>query len=281
MLNKLLDYVSRKPEIYEASTSKFWDDEHISKGMLEAHLNPEWDAATRNHDFITKSVDWIAGVANPEEYPKLLDLGCGPGIYAERFYNKGYDVTGIDFSKRSIDFAINNAKNKELTITFLYQNYLDITYREEFDVITLIYCDFGVLSDQDRSLLLDHVYQALKPGGKFILDVFTPNRYKDRKETKDWYFSEGGFWSEKAHICLNSFYRYDDKGTMLEQTVVITEDSVKCYNIWDHTFTKEELEKDLKKAGFTAVDFYGDVAGARYQPEESLMCAVSTKKGAE
>lgn len=29
MLEKLLDYVSKKPEIYETSTSKFWDDELI------------------------------------------------------------------------------------------------------------------------------------------------------------------------------------------------------------------------------------------------------------
>ena len=71
MLNKLLNYASNKPKIYEPSTSKFWDDEHISKGMLEAHLNPEWDAATRNHQFITKSVEWIASIANPLQYPEL------------------------------------------------------------------------------------------------------------------------------------------------------------------------------------------------------------------
>ena len=41
MFNKLSDYVI-KPELYAPSTGKFWDDEHISKGMLEAHLNPNW-----------------------------------------------------------------------------------------------------------------------------------------------------------------------------------------------------------------------------------------------
>jgi SAM-dependent methyltransferase len=279
MLEKLLEYVSNKPEIYEVSTSKFWDDEHISKGMLQAHLDPEWDAATRNHNFITKSVEWIASIANPVQYPKLLDLGCGPGLYAERFYKKGYHVTGIDYSMRSIEYAISNAKINYFTITYKYQNYLDITYQEEFDVISLIYCDFSVMSNHDRTRLLNSIYQALKPGGKFILDVFTSNQYKDRKETKDWYYNEGGFWSEKPHICLNSFYRYDDRGTMLEQTVVITEDSIECYNLWDHTFTKTELEEDLQKAGFTTVDFYGDVAGDVYKPDGNLICAVAKKKG--
>lgn len=277
MQNKLISYVAKKPTIYEASTSKFWDDEHISKGMLEAHLNPEWDAATRNHKFITKSAEWIASIASPLQYPKLLDLGCGPGLYAERFHQCGYHVTGIDFSRRSIEYANNNAKTKNLPITYLYQNYLDISYQAEFDVITLIYCDFGVLSDQDRSKLLDKIYQALKPNGKFILDVFTPMQFKDRNEYKDWYYSGEGFWSEKDHICLNSFYRYDDQNTMLDQTIVITEDSLECFNMWDHAFTKLELETDLIKAGFTSVDFYGDIAGDVYKPDGSLMCAVATK----
>lgn len=277
MLNKLLNYTSNRPKLYEASTSKFWDDEHISKGMLEAHLNPEWDAATRNHDFITKSADWIASIADSKQNKKLLDLGCGPGLYAERFYKNGFQVTGIDFSKRSIEYAKNSAEKNDFTIEYIYQNYLDITYQEEFDVITLIYCDFSVLSTEDRCKLLQNVYRALKPNGIFILDSFTPNHDQDRKESQIWYRCEGGFWNEKKHLCLESFYRYDDSNTRLKQTVVITEDTVECYNIWDHTFTKTELETDLKKAGFSDVDFYGDVSGAVYDPNGTLMCAVAKK----
>lgn len=278
MLEKLLSYVSKKPDIYEPSTSKFWDDEHISKGMLEAHLNPEWEAATRNHNYVSKSVEWIASIANPMDYKMLLDLGCGPGLYAEKFHKIGYRVTGIDYSRRSIDYAVNNAKLNGLEISYKYQNYLDIIYQEEFDVITLIYCDFSVMSGYDRNRLLRSIYQALKPNGKFILDVFKPKHHEGRKESKDWYYSKGGFWSEKEHICLNSFYRYDERSTMLEQTIVITNDSVECYNIWDHTFDKEELEADLVKAGFDSVDFYGNVAGDVYQSDGNLMCAVAKKK---
>lgn len=97
MYKKLLNYLNR-PAIYENSSAKFWDDEHISKGMLEAHLNPQWDAATRNLEFVRASVDWIDKIAPAKEYNMLLDMGCGPGIYAEYFYLKGYCVTGIDLS---------------------------------------------------------------------------------------------------------------------------------------------------------------------------------------
>ena len=79
MYEKLMDFVRQKPEVYAPGTSKFWDDPHISKQMLKAHLEPEIDSASRKHSFIKKSAAWIAGLKAPEG-SQLLDLGCGPGL---------------------------------------------------------------------------------------------------------------------------------------------------------------------------------------------------------
>lgn len=276
MLNKISNYLV-KPSLYAPSTSIFWDDEHISKGLLEAHLNPDWDAATRKYDFVDKSVKWITSIASPIQYKKLLDLGCGPGIYAERFQNAGYLVTGIDFSKRSIEYAKEQTIKNNSGIKYHYQNYLTLDYIEQFDIITLIYCDYAPLSISDRLILLKKVYQALKPNGKFIFDVFTPRMRKP--ESKNWYYVENtSFWSDKAHLCLESIYQYDDDDkTELSQTIVITEDSVNCYNIWDHYFTKESLIAEIQPIGFTTCEFYGDVAGKEYSDTGETICAVFTK----
>jgi 2-polyprenyl-3-methyl-5-hydroxy-6-metoxy-1,4-benzoquinol methylase len=96
---------SGRPQLFEKGTSNFWDDPHISNHMLESHLNPDWDAATRTHEFIDRSVSWISKIVPSSQYELLLDLGCGPGLYAERFKGAGYSVTGVDFSKRSIEYA--------------------------------------------------------------------------------------------------------------------------------------------------------------------------------
>lgn len=278
MYQKLLDLLTKKPECYAENTNKFWDDEHISKGMLDAHLNPTWDAASRNHAFINRSVEWITRIAPPTIYTKLLDLGCGPGLYAEEFYKKGYEVTGIDYSTRSIEYAQNQSNEKSLNITYHYMNYLDISYNEEFDVITLIYCDFGVLSDCNRKRLLDNIYKALKPNGKLIFDVYTPLQYSDVAESKDWNYYEKGFWSNEPHICLNAHYVYKEINTHLNQTHVITKDKVECYNIWEHTFSIDELQDDLNKAGFESIAFYNDVAGSVYTSDSKIICTVATKE---
>lgn len=276
MFNKLSDYLV-KPKLYTPSTGKFWDDDHISKGMLEAHLNPDWNAATRKHEFVDKSVKWFDSVAPPSQFQQLLDLGCGPGIYAEHFCKAGYTVTGIDFSKRSIEYAQKQTLHNKSTIEYYYQNYLTIDYIEQFDVITLIYCDYAALSIADRLILLKKVYQALKPKGKFIFDVFTPLMRKT--ESHSWYYNEkGGFWNEKPHICLDSVYQYDDEdNTELTQSIVLTEDTINRYNIWDHFFTKEALISEIQPIGFKSFEFYGDIAGMEFSDTGETICGVFAK----
>jgi len=129
--------------------------------MLEAHLNPQEEAATRRHEFLDRSVQWISKIAPPSRYKSLLDLGCGPGLYAQRFHEAGYSVTGVDFSRRSIAYAIEQAKLLGSAIEYHYQNYLTMNYRNQFDVVTLIYCDYAVLPLADRLLLLKRIYKVL------------------------------------------------------------------------------------------------------------------------
>lgn len=276
MIRQLADYL-KKPALYAPSTDAFWDDAHISKGMLAAHLNPRKDAATRAHEFLDQSVAWISEIAPPSQYKYLLDLGCGPGLYAERFYKAGYSVTGIDFSKRSIAYAKEQARRNHSAIEYRYQNYMTIDYTEQFDVITLIYCDYAVLPVAERLLLLKKVYQALKANGKFIVDVFTPLMRK--KESQSWqYYEKGGFWCEKPHICFTSVYQYDDNdATELRQSVVLSEEKMSCYNIWDHFFTKEKLLSEMQAAGFQQFAFYGDVAGKEFSDRGETICGVFTK----
>lgn len=277
MLNTLFQYLVR-PVIYTPSTTEFWNHPHISKGMLEAHLDKNWDEASRKEDFINESVNWISTMLPSNRYPDLLDIGCGPGLYAEKFHSAGYLVTGVDFSQRSIAYAQEQSILNRSNIQYLYQNYLDMNYSESFDIVTLIYCDYGVLSTRDRSLLLDKIYKTLKPNGKLILDVFTPRQHEGKNEQKEWENNiSGGFWDENPHLCLNSFYRYDEDLTVLNQTIVVSEHSTLCYNIWEHCFTEHTLINEIQNAGFGQIELFADVAGKPLNNEGTNLCAVITK----
>jgi SAM-dependent methyltransferase len=277
MLNEIAAYLAR-PALDEPTLVKFWDDEHISKGMLEAHLDPEWDAASRKHTFLDASADWIASIAPPARYPALIDLGCGPGLYAERFHVRGYTVLGVDYSHRSLAYAQDQAQKNGHAICYRYQNYVQLDEEAAFDVATLIYCDYGVLPAPARRDLLGRIYRALKPGGKFIVDVCAPEEYADKPETTNWqYHPDGGFWSPNPHLCLYGRYRYDDACAVVDHYVIVEEASVRYFNNWQHYFTPESLCAEMQSAGFHAPQIYDDMAGAPYHPASPTFCLVIEK----
>lgn len=268
---KSLSSLLKKPALYERTPEKFWNDPHISKGMLEAHLNPDIDAASRKHEFIDRSVEWILSLLPQGAY--LLDIGCGPGLYTKRFAERGLQVTGMDFSERSIAYA----REHDTGSDYVLMDYLQMDYTDAFDMITIIWCDYGALIPEERINLLRRVYRALKRGGLFLLDAFTPTYNASFHGKNSWeFYEQGGFWSPEPHVCLSAGYCYSDTVT-LKRTVIIEDNAVHCYNIWDTCFTKEALLYEALPVGFSNNEFYGDVAGRQYADESDTLCAIFKK----
>lgn len=268
---KQLNTLLRKPALYEKTVHPFWDDSHISAGMLHAHLNPLTDAASRMPRSVDRAAAWIG-----ELVPRgaaLLDLGCGPGLYTKRFAQQGMQVTGVDISPRSIAWA----REHDAQSSYLVLNYLEMGFENAFDIITLIWCNYGALIPQDRHHLLRRIHQALKPNGLFVLDIFTPNRYKGFQESTTWERHEGaGFWSPQPHILLTQHHCYDGN-IGLSRYVVVADGSVRDYNIWDTTFTPASLSDEMAPHGLTPLAFHADMAGNAYDPHADIFCAVMVK----
>ena len=115
---------SEMPELYEKGTSFMWTDEHISKQILNIHLNPDIDLGSRKKSTIENTASWILKTQKEKGKLNILDLGCGPGLYTEIFAAKGHNVTGIDISKDSIEYAKKSAENKKLNVAYLNLIYI-------------------------------------------------------------------------------------------------------------------------------------------------------------
>lgn len=267
----------KQPSLYQQSEANFWTEQHISKQLLKAHLDPTFEGASRRLSFIEESVKWISETVPSVRYPELLDTGCGPGLYAERFRKAGYNVTGIDFSKGSIEYARDSAEKQNLDITYVYQNYLTMDYENRFDLAAFIYCDYGALSIENRAIILKKLYQSLKPGGKLLLDVFSMVKYHEFQDLRIWnVHKEGGFWRAGKYLELQEQYHYSDHVT-LEQTTIVTENDHTIYYIWNCYFTEEALVKEAKAAGFEQYEIFSDVTGKPYD-NDSLTIAILLQK---
>ena len=150
----------QKPAPFTPGEALFWNDPHISTQMLKVHLDPEVEAASRKPETIDRSVKWLIETLGLKTGASILDLGCGPGLYASRFARAGLLVTGVDYSRNSIDYASRYASENRLIITYRYQNYLELTDENQYDAAFLIYGDFCPLAPEQRSTLLKNIHPA-------------------------------------------------------------------------------------------------------------------------
>ncbi len=190
----------------------------------------------------------------------ILDLGCGPGLYSEIFTNEGHMVTGVDFSKNSIEYAKREAGKKGLNITYLNQNYLELNVSENhFDMATLIYCDLGPLLPSERDQLLTKIKRALKPGGILIFDVLNDSNLESKVSPKSWEISEKGFWRDSPYLALSESLLYEEEKVVLSQHFIVEESKTDIYRFWTHFFSHNDLIEILSPYDFIDLSFHEDV----------------------
>ena len=207
----------------------------------------------------------------------ILDLGCGPGLYAERLAQAGFQVTGVDFSQNSIDYAVDQARAKQLSIQYRCQDYLELDDQAQYSAVLLIYGDFCPLSPEQRAKLLANVHAALKLGGCFILDVTTPRLRQKYGLKNGWYVSGQGFWKPGPHLVLEQGFVYPDD-LFLDQYIVIEGDGkISVYRNWFQEYTPETIQAVLAAAGFEIESMWGDLTGMPYTPVSEWIGIIARK----
>lgn len=278
LINKCKD----KLNIFEEGKSQeaFWDNEHISKQMLEAHINPNWDAASRKAETIEASCKWIISLLNLSKNNKVVDFGCGPGLYCSKLSEYGLHVTGIDYSKRSIEYAKNEAIRNNLSIEYIYKNYLDVDYCDEYDVAMMIYCDFGVLSDESRRIMLRKIHRALKKKGYFIFDIWTTSNKELTSSFSNWSVNvKGGFWSPNSYIELIDKTYYNSQNVSLRQHIIIEDEGkTSVYNLWERCYTLDSIAELLNDFGFEMINVFSDLTGTEYKKGSQTLGVVARRK---
>lgn len=263
-MKDLIKYTVR-PALYEKGTAVMWTDPYISKQLLQIHLDPDTDLASRKYSSIEITAEWVLSKA-AKKGMHILDLGCGPGLYCEIFANKGHSVTGVDFSRTSIDYARQETEKKGLNINYLHQNYLELDVPENhFDLATLIYTDLGPLLPAERELLLANIHKALNPGGVLIFDVLNDKNLERKVSPKNWDAAEKGFWREGPCLALSESHLYREEKVILNQHIIMEESKTELYRFWTHFFSHSDLIEILSPFDFRDISFHEDVL-----PEEDI-----------
>ena len=276
---QILEKINQRPEPFQFYTARdLWTNEHTSKQMLSYHLNEAIDVSSRNIEFINRSVEWIAAEFSIGVESKIADFGCGPGLYTERLAKCGANVTGIDFSKRSIEYAKDVAARERLNVRYVNQNYLEFETEDRFDLGLMIMCDFCALSPLQRKGLLNKFHKVLNPGGSVFLDVYSLAAFEQREEVAIYELNQlKGFWSPNKYYGFLNTFKYDEDKIVLDKYTIIEPERIRYIYNWLQYFNPEDLKNEFKEAGFSIRGLYSDVAGAPYD-QKSKEFAVIAKK---
>ncbi len=276
-----LNIINSRPEPFQFYTAdKLWADDHTSKKMLEFHINEAIDVSSRNKDFIDRSVAWIVSHFRVGANTRIADFGCGPGLYATPLAEKGADVTGVDFSERSIRYAKEMAARKELDINYVAQNYLEYKPSKKFDLITMIMCDFCALSPAQRKQMLKKFHTLLEPGGSVLLDVYSLHAFERRKETAIYEYNLlGSFWSPENYYGFLNTFKYEKEKVILDKYTIVEASQTKTIYNWLQYFSLESLKKEFRENGFEIAECFSDVAGTPFSPDSSEFAVVANKTG--
>ncbi len=233
-----------------------WDEPGFSKRMLAEHLTQDHDLASRKQVSIDEHVAWIQSNMLTRGPAKILDLGCGPGFYAERLAALGHTVEAMDFSPASIEYAVENSTHKN-ACNYRHDDIRTADYGDLYDAVLLVFGEFNVFSKDEAREILKKMYASLKPGGQLLIEA---TRFEVIEGIgtagPSWYAVGSGLFSDNPHIVLMS-NRWDTDSSFADQqfTVIEAETSVvESYRSVTQAYTEKEFLDMLTVVGFAACD---------------------------
>jgi len=206
-LSELVARFGRAPEPWAEGRTIPWDDPGFSERMLREHLSQQHDGASRRTELIDQHVALIERVALGRQ-SRVLDLGCGPGLYALRLAQHGHDVVGVDFGPASIAYAREQADGRSLACRFELGDIRRAELGTNYDLVMLLFGELNLFERNEAVELLRRCAGAMAPEGKLLLEVHSQGAVQSRGEANPkWSVVQSGLFSEMPHVrCDESFW---------------------------------------------------------------------------
>lgn len=283
LLFEHLDRLRRRPSPFSTDTvAELWTDPHIAEQMLRFHLDGSVDRSSPRAEIIERSVSWMIERFSIGPGSRVLDLGCGPGLFSNALARTGATVTGVDFSSRSLDHAADVAADERLNATYLHGNYLELDLAEQAeqpDLITMIMRDFSVLSPPQRGQLLARIASTLHPSAAYLFDLHSAADFAAQREQVRYEPNlMDGFWSPRPYHGFLHTFVYPDQLVTLDRYTILERDGQRDFYNWLQYFSPADIEADLHDAGLSVVETLGDVTGAPFDAAAGSLAVVAQRR---
>jgi len=282
---KLLDVVRREsvPKPWAEGEKIPWNDPDFSRRMLNEHLSQEHDAASRRFEIIDSHVRWIHDQVLKGNSTRILDLGCGPGLYTNRLARLGHRCVGIDYSPASIAYAKEQAEEEGLECTYIQQDIRTADYGDGYGLVMLIFGEFNVFRPEEARGILEKAYRALAPNSFLLLEPHTLEAVlKIGEQPSSWYSAEKGLFSDEPHLCLQENLWDAEGNVAIERYYIINAvtGEVARHSASTQAYMDDQYRSLLVDCGFSEVEFYLSLDGSTGGARSDLTVVLSQKRHA-
>jgi cyclopropane fatty-acyl-phospholipid synthase-like methyltransferase len=236
--------------------SGWWDD-------FFPEFRPFFGLASRKAT--NAHVRYVIEKLNLKPGKKFLDCPCGIGTVGMPMAKKGIKVTGVDITQSYLDEFETKARQRSLKVDLYREDMRRIDFNSEFDAAGNLGTSFGYFEkESDNSLTIKKIYQALKPGGKFLLHVIN----------RDWIMAhyQSHDWQEIAGVKSIS-KRYFDYSTSINHGTwyFIRDGKEKVFKVSLRMYSYHELIALFKKVGFVDIEGFGSTNNEPISREHIMM----------
>jgi SAM-dependent methyltransferase len=220
-----------------------------------------------------REVEGIVSLLNLPPGSRILDLCCGHGRIAIPLAQRGYQVTGQDLSEVFLERAKADASAAGVSIDWVHSDMRAIPFEGEFDACINIFTAFGYLEGEEEDLkVLRQVEKALKPGGRFLLEIIHRESVVRHLRPADVSHREDGtiIIEERAFDLLTS--RMEAHVTLIEPGGDRSE-----YRHSVRIYTVTEFARLFAAAGIPLEACYGGLDGSELELDSRRLALVGRK----
>lgn len=215
----------------------------------------------------------------------ILDLGCGTGLRTLEFARLGFKVLGVDQSESMLDAARGHlAAATDIPPTTVEFQRGDITalltHTGRDAVVSLFHVFSYLVTEEALTQALGCAFANLNPGGVLLFDYWHgPGVIKDPPVFRQKAIENGSLKLEKTTVPEHSpeehLVRLKVSLQISDKDAGFSEETEEFYVI--RYWFPDELEKAVKRAGFSDVYHYSWMTRSEPAPTSWLACTVAVK----
>jgi SAM-dependent methyltransferase len=253
------------PPLWREGGNLPWNDPAFSARMLREHLDESHGAASRQATERAAQIDWLWTTLGLTPDSAVLDLTCGPGLYAIPLARRGCRVTGIDFSPASIAYARRLAIEAGVAdrCVFIEQDVRSFEAAAgSFDAALFLYGQLAVFPREEALALLAKAAAALRHGGRLCVELLDQDLV-DKNNSSWWFTDDKGLWGDRPFLHLGERVWDGAAKTSIERYYILDLATAALSEIilCDQTYSIEEMTTMMRSAGFSGITAQPNWAG--------------------